>query len=97
MAASDHLSELDSTGECSYSTNSKPSVLDRLKCPEASVFARKRKVKTNPPVGVKRSQPSSLLSRTYTPKSISPTQRVKELCIVVCVTCSPCSGNIDLP
>ena len=72
MAASDH-----STGECSYS-NSKPSVLDRLKCPEASVCARKRKVKTNPPVGVKRSQRSSLLSHTYTPKSITPTQRVKE-------------------
>ena len=78
MAASDHLSELDSTSECSYSTNSKPSVLDRLKCPEASVYARKQQVKTNPPIGVKRSQRSSLLSHTYTPKSITPAQRVKE-------------------
>ena len=40
MAASDRSSELNSTGESSYSTNSKPSVLDRLKCPEPYVYAR---------------------------------------------------------
>ena len=36
MAASDRLLKLDGTNECSYSTNSKPSVLDRLKCAEVS-------------------------------------------------------------
>ena len=78
MAASERLSELDCTGECSYSTNSRPSLLDRLKCPKPSAFARKRKVKTNPPVGAKKSQRHSALSHTYTPKSISPAHRVKE-------------------
>ena len=81
--ASDCLSdvELDSTGEpssASHSTNSRPSLLDSLKCPEPSLLARKRKVKTNPPVGAKRSQGRSSLSHTYNPKSVSPAQRVKE-------------------
>lgn len=78
MAASERLSEIDSTAECSYSTDSRPSLLDRLKCADPSVHARKRKVKSNPPVGAKKSQGHSLLSHTYTPKSISPKQRVRE-------------------
>ena len=36
MAASDRLSELDSVA------NSKPSALDRLKCPVAAVYAKKQ-------------------------------------------------------
>ena len=51
--------ELDSAGEpgpSSHSTNSSPSLLDTLKYPEVSVLARKCKVKTNPPVGAKKSQ-----------------------------------------
>ena len=72
MAASDSSGD---SGECSYSTDCRPSLLDRLKCPEPSVYARKRKVKTNPPVGAKKSQRHSALSHTYTPKSISPAQQ----------------------
>ena len=68
MAASDSSGD---SGECSYSTDCRPSLLDRLKCPEPSVYARKWKVKTNPPVGAKKSQRHSALSYTYTPKSIS--------------------------
>ena len=93
MAASDRLSELDSTGECSYSTNSKQSVLDRLKCPEASVYARKQKVKTNPPVGVK------LFTKPHLHPEIYHTDVTSEGVVhcCVCYICSPCSGNIDLP
>jgi len=63
MTASDSTGD---SGECSYSTNSRPSLLDRLKCQEPSVYARKRKVKTNPPVGAKKSQQHSALSHMYT-------------------------------
>ena len=55
MAASDCSSE---KGECSQSTSS---LLGRLKFPEPSELARKREVKANPPVRVKRSQRRSLL------------------------------------
>ena len=64
MAVSDCSSE---KGECSSS------LLDRL-----AELARKCKVKANPPVGVNRSQRRSLLSHTYNPKSILPTQHVNE-------------------
>ena len=67
MAASDCSSE---KGECSQSTSS---LLGRLKFPEPSELARKREVKANPPVRVKRSQRRSLLRL-----SRSPTQGVKE-------------------
>ena len=67
MAASDYSSE---KGECSQSTSS---LLGRLKFPEPSELARKREVKANLPVQVKRSQRRSLLGL-----SRSPTQRVKE-------------------
>ena len=50
-----------------------PSLLGRLKFPEPSELARKREVKANPPVRVKRSQRQSLLRL-----SRSPMQRVKE-------------------
>ena len=74
--------ELDSGGKpgpSSYSTNSRPWLLDTLNCPELSVLARKRKGKTNPPVGAKRSQHRcSLLSQTYTLKSVLPAQHVRE-------------------
>ena len=57
--------------------SSEPSILERLMCAEPSHLTRKRKVKTNPPpIDVKRSQRA--LSYTYTPKSITPHQRVKE-------------------
>ena len=57
--------EIVASRECSYSTDCRPSLLDRLKCPEPSVYARKRKVKTNPPVGAKESQRHSALSLTH--------------------------------
>ena len=34
--------DIDSTEECSLSTNSRPSLLDSLKCPKPSEYARKR-------------------------------------------------------
>jgi len=74
MAASDSTGD---RGECSSSTNSKPSLLDRLKFQEPSVYAREWKVKTNPPVGAKKSQRHSVLSHTYTPKSISPVALIR--------------------
>ena len=49
----DNAEELDA---CSHSTNSRPLLLDTLKCPETSVLTRNCKVKTNTPVGAKRSQ-----------------------------------------
>ena len=55
------------------------SLLNRLKCAERSSLARKRKVKTNPPpVGAKKGQRHTPLSYTYTPKSVTPAQRVKD-------------------
>ena len=45
------------------------SLLDMLKAPKASDLARKRKVQSNPPVGMKQS---------FAPKSITPYDRVKE-------------------
>ena len=56
MAPSDRLLEIDSTEECSYSTDSKPSLLDRLKSLEPFAFAKKQKMKTNLPVVAKKSQ-----------------------------------------
>ena len=69
MAASDCSSE---KGQCSQTTSSLH-VLGWLKFTEPSELAKKREVKVNPPVRVKRSQRRSLLRL-----SRSPTQRVKE-------------------
>lgn len=52
------------------------SVLDRLKAPTLSDPARKRKVQSNPPVGMKRSNKGS--NSAFVPKSITPYDRVKE-------------------
>ena len=81
--------------------SSEPSILERLICAEPSHLARKRKVKTNPPpIGVKRSQRAR--NSTYTPKSITPHQRVKEFSnegLVVSggkLFCSACREEIGL-
>ena len=72
-------SESRSNSELCETTQTRPSLLDRLKCPKASELMRKRKVKTNtPPVGVKRSSGQSSKSLGYTPKSVTPSQRVRE-------------------
>ena len=43
--------------EVSVATSvSVPSLLDRLKCPTSSNLSRKRKIRTNPPKGKKRSK-----------------------------------------
>lgn len=52
------------------------SLLDRLKSPKASDLARKRKVQSNPPVGMKRSKKGK--NSALAPKSITPYDRVKE-------------------
>ena len=71
--------ESNSNSELCETTQTRPSLLDRLKCPKASELMRKRKVKTNtPPVGVKRSSGQSSKSLGYTPKSVTPSQRVRE-------------------
>ena len=53
------------------------SLLDRLKAPKASDLARKRRVQSNPPVGMKRSKKGKN-SAFNNPKSITPYDRVKE-------------------
>ena len=52
------------------------SLMDRLKAPKASDLARKRKVQSNPPVGMKRSKKGR--NSAFAPKSITPYNRVKE-------------------
>ena len=70
-------SELDEENESNDSSEdhlqSAVSILDKLKSPTASDLHRKRKMKSNPPHGLKRSTSSS-----SEPKSVSPSQRVKE-------------------
>ena len=50
------------------------SLLDRLRSPTPSDLARKRKVQSNPPVGMKRSNKGS--NSVFVPKSITPYDRV---------------------
>ena len=52
------------------------SMLDRLRAPILSDLARKRKVQSNPPVGMKPSKKGS--NSAFSPKSITPYDRVKE-------------------
>ena len=52
------------------------SLLDMLKAPKASDLARKRKVQSNPPVGMKQSKKGR--NSAFAPKSITPYDRVKE-------------------
>jgi len=69
MAVSDSTGD---SGKCSHSTDSRPSLLDRLKCSEPSVYARKQKVETNLPVGANwRIASDKVLSHTYTPRNLS--------------------------
>ncbi len=49
-------------------------LLDRLKCPKSSDLSRKRKIRSNPPKGKKRSKGAVATE----PKSVAPSQRVKE-------------------
>ena len=68
------------TGTDSETTSDGASLWQALKCAKPSQLARKRKVKTNaPPVGAKRSQcHTSARSLAYTPRSVTPRQRVAE-------------------
>ena len=50
------------------------SILDILKSPQPSTLARKRFIRSNPPVGAKKSKGIALKSD---PKSVSPLDRVK--------------------
>ncbi len=52
------------------------SMLDRLRAPILSDLARKRKVQSNPPVGMKRSKKGS--NSAFAPRSFTPYDRVKE-------------------
>lgn len=78
----------------------RPSILERLRAPQASVLARKRKIATNPPRGKRRSQGSSASSSD--PKSVRPDQRVKdypaETFIVSCgnLFCHACRERLCL-
>ena len=69
---SDLSSSEEETGE---SQSQKKSLLDVLKAPQPSVLARKRTIRCNPPVGVKKSKGLTLKSD---PKNISPRDRLKE-------------------
>ena len=62
--------ELDSSSE---SKSTVTSLLSRLKAPQPSYLARKRKITTNPPLGKKRGRGSA----ANDPKSVSPSERVK--------------------
>ena len=53
-----------------------PSILERLRAPQRSDLARKRKVATNPPRGKQRSRGSSAISSD--PKGVRPEQRIKD-------------------
>ena len=61
---------MDSSSE---STSTVTSLLSRLKAPQPSYLARKRKITTNPPLGKKRGRGSA----ANDPKSVSPIERVK--------------------
>ena len=66
-------SSSDSTAsECSSSAV--PSLLSKLKCPTASDLARKRRVASNPPTGLKRSKGKTVAD----PKTVVPSERVKQ-------------------
>ena len=65
----------DTSATCSSSSGNVRSLLDVLQIPTPSMLARKRRVATNPPKGVKRR-----ISRQMTtvPKSVSPQERAKQ-------------------
>ena len=68
----DLSSSEEETGE---SPSQEKSILDMLKAPQPSVLAHKHAKRCNPPVGVKKSKGLTLNSD---PKSISPSDRLKE-------------------
>ena len=68
----DFSSSEEETGE---RQSQEKSILHVLKAPQPSVLARKRTIRCNPPVGVKKSKGLTLKSD---PKSISPSDRLKE-------------------
>lgn len=68
----DLSSSEEETGE---SQSQEKSILHVLKAPQPSVLARKRTIRCDPPVGVKKSKGLTLKSD---PKSISPSGRLKE-------------------
>ena len=61
---------------CSDSSSSagRPSILDRLKSPTPSDLSRSRRIKTNPPKGVKRGKGRV----TAEPSSVSASDRIRE-------------------
>ena len=69
------LSDSSSSDEIEEAQSQVSSILDVLKAPQPSALARKRVVRSNPPVGVKKSKGIHLKSD---PKSISPSDRVKD-------------------
>lgn len=77
----------------SGTSSSKISILENLKSPTPSDFARKRKLRKNPPVGKKRSRG---VRGVNDPKSITPSQRVKEFsdeCLKVSNNKLFCTGS----
>ena len=67
--------EADLSSSEEESQSQEKSILHVLKAPQPSVLARKRTIRCNPPVGVKKSKGLTLKSD---PKSISPSDRLKE-------------------
>ena len=75
-----------------------PSLLDKLRSPTVADLARKRKIKTNPPIGHKRCK-GAVVSE---PHSISPSTRIAECpneffrSISGKLFCNACRENISL-
>ena len=97
-SSSSGLTTSESPAASSESSSSElPSLLSRLRAPLPSNLARKRTLKTNPPVGAKCSKAIA----KATPKNVSPSDRVRAFpgeCLVVSnkqLFCSACREKIS--
>ena len=75
-SAVDSVVEETSSSERKTENGRVRTILNTLKSPAPSQLARKRKIHSNPPTGVKRR--TTTVKTDYEPKSVTPTSRARE-------------------
>ena len=75
-SAVDSVMEETSSSHSSERETVVRTIINSLKSPAPSQLARKRKIHSNPPTGVKRR--TTTVKADYEPKSVTPTSRVRE-------------------
>ena len=84
-SAIDSVVEETSSSEPETENGGVRTILNTLKSPAPSQLARKRKIHSNPPTGVKRR--TTTVKADYEPKSVTPTSRAREFpgnCYPIC-------------